>query len=90
MYNLNVQWLANFIPSLATAMVMILVGKFVIKDQITLPAFVVFLNTMNQLGPTLSAVFMDVFHINKVKTFNTKPKNFFKNEAPAHNSHPMI
>jgi ABC-type multidrug transport system fused ATPase/permease subunit len=65
MYSFNIQWLANFIPSIATAMVMILVGQFVIRGQVTFPAFVVFLNTMNQLGPTLSAVFMDIFQINK-------------------------
>jgi ABC-type multidrug transport system fused ATPase/permease subunit len=66
MFNLNIQWIANFIPSVATSFVMVFAGLKVIAGEMTVPAFVVFLNTMNNFGPTLSAVFMNIFHINQV------------------------
>lgn len=64
-FALHTRWGATLIPSFGSALVMLVVGNQVIEGNIELSAFVVFLNTMNQFGPTLSALFMNFFDINK-------------------------
>jgi ABC-type multidrug transport system fused ATPase/permease subunit len=64
-YTKHVQWTANAVPALFSAAVMIVVGGAVTKGQMSVAAFVVFVSTVNAFGPTIGAVFNDLFAIGR-------------------------
>jgi len=64
-FALHTSWIVSTISMFASALVMMVVSQSVISGYMDLSAFVVFFSTMNQFGPTLSALFMNVFDINK-------------------------
>jgi len=59
------QWAANTIPTFTATLVTVLVGLLVASGSMTVPVFVVFVRSINSFGPTLGAVFGDLFTIGK-------------------------
>ena len=66
MYALQVRWLANFIPTMFGALVMILAGFAVSRGMMAVSAYVAFVGAVNAFGPAASAIFMDIFNMAKV------------------------
>ena len=65
MYTKHTQYAANMLPTIIASFVMIVLGSRAMSGEITVGAFVVFMNTINAVGPTIGDIFMCFFNIGK-------------------------
>jgi len=61
----NAQARANMFPTLIASFMLVFLGWKAMTGQITVGAYIAFMNTINAVGPTIDSIFMSFFTIGK-------------------------